>query len=140
MAADPRDLAVDHYDLAVIPEVELEAVAAALLRVELVDLGPRGAEFVHVGTREVVAADLVVQEAHPDPGLGPLDEVGLELPADPVVVDDVELDQDVLPGGVDALEDALEGGVPVHQELHGVPPEIRNPGQLLGGPDGRSDL
>ena len=102
-AADPRHLPVDHHDLAMVPEIELEPVARALSGMELVNFDPRGAELVDVGARQIVAADLVVEEAHPDPGLGPLDQVGLELAADAVVVDDVVLDQDVLPGRIDAL-------------------------------------
>jgi hypothetical protein len=132
-ATFPRDLAVDHHDLAVIPEIELETVAWALSGMELVNFDPRGAELVDVRTCEVVAADLVVQESHANSGPGPLDQVGLELAADSIVVDDVVLDQDVLPRGINALEDALEHGVPVHEELHGISTEVRDSGQTLSG-------
>ena len=54
-------------------------------------------------------------------------------------MDDVELDEDVLARGVDASEDALEGGVTVHEELHVVPAEEREsrPGARRPGPRGR---
>jgi len=87
-----------------------------------------------------MAAHLIVEEAHPHTSLGPLDEMVLDLAPDLVVVHDEELEEDVLLGLIDEVEDVAKCGVAVDQQLHRVALEVGNPGQQLGGPAGGAHL
>ena len=133
VAAEPGLQAVDDHALPVVPEVELEPVALSLGGVELRVLHPCRPELVEVGTRKAGASDLVVEEEDVDASLHAVDHRGLEPPAQIVVVHDVELHQRVSPGARQTGEDAVEGRLPVHQELDVVASEERRVGELLQG-------
>jgi len=115
-APDKGHLPVHDHDLAVIAEVQLETVAPALGGAEGVDLDAGRAQLREIAPGQGMAADLVVEQvdAHALPGLG--QQVRLQLPADVVVVDDEELDQDVALGRVHGCEDGLEGGLAADQQ------------------------
>jgi len=78
-----------------------------------------------------VAADLVVEQIDPYPGLGLVHQPSLEGAAELVVADDVELHQHVGLGGLDGREDGRKGGLPVLQQLQGVAPGEGQLGQPL---------
>src|SRR5690606_6002868 len=94
-AADDREAAIHHRDLAMIAEVDLEAVAPALGGVERADIDAGFGQGADIGARQLEAADLVVEEVDLDAGarLG-LQSLAQAL-ADTVVAHDVVLEQDV---------------------------------------------
>lgn len=117
VASDEGGATVCDDDLAVIAEVELEAVGVAFAGVEGTDVDPGVAEGLEVGGGEAVAADLVEEDVAADPGAGAFCEGGGEALAEGVVVDDVELDEDVVAGGGDVREDGVESGFAVDEEF-----------------------
>ncbi len=120
VAADPDHLSVHDHVFAVVAEVELEAVVGALGGVELGLLDAGRLEFLEVGLGETRAADFVKEHEDFDAAVGAVDQRRLEPPPETVVVDDVELDQGVVLGLCQTRDDAVEGGVPVHQQCHVV--------------------
>src|SRR5690606_16720662 len=86
-ASDETAPAIHHQDLAVVAEVDLQAVAP----------GPRGegmhrnttrAQCRDVRARQVVAADAVIEDAYAHAGGGPLQQHALQLAPGGVVMDD----------------------------------------------------
>ena len=128
-AADPGAPAVHHHDLAVVAEVQVQPVDAAADGRLHRDAG--GPQPVDVGARQAVAADLVVQQVHPHAGGGALQQPRAQFPAHAVVAQDVELDQHVVAGRGDALEDRPEGGSTVDQQRGAVAVRERKPGEPL---------
>ncbi len=130
VAADPGADTVDDHDLAVVAEVELEAVAAALGGIEGRQAHP-GALQAAVEGRAVEArgADLVVEQVDVHTGRGLAGEDIADPRAEAVIADDVELEQDVALGALQAGHDAAEGGVAVDQQLHPVAAGGREPGE-----------
>ena len=116
VAADPGDLSVDHHVLAVVAEVELEAVVSPLGGVELRLLDAGRLELGEIALGKAHAAHLVVQHEHLDAPIGAVDQRGFEPASETVVVDDVELDEGVVLGLGEPLEDAGERGLTVHQQ------------------------
>ena len=64
VTADPRGVPIDDDDLAVVAEVDLEAIAGPLAGMEIEDVNSGVAELFDVACWQFVAADLVVQEMH----------------------------------------------------------------------------
>ena len=61
-AADESHPTIHYYDLAMIAEIELEAVASATPGVERRHGDAGGAQGLDIGFRQRVAADLIVQD------------------------------------------------------------------------------
>src|SRR5690606_30320727 len=127
--------AVDDDDLAVVAEVEAEPAAPRAPPAEPGDAHAGLVQLLEVPLREVVAADLVVEEVDADARAGLLDQPPLELPAQAVVADDVELGEDVALGRLDPREDGVEGGPAVDEEAEVVAARERERGELLERPE-----
>ncbi len=108
MSADEGTLAVDHDDLAVIAEIELETVDEFARR-ECVDLDLALAQRIHIVARQVGRADAVIEEVDPDAGRRAGEQFVAQGTAERVVAHDEELDDDVVPRMVDRIEDRVEG-------------------------------
>ena len=134
--ADPTRDAVHHDHLAMIPEVELKPITPPLGRLERTDLHTSRPQFFYIAFRQPAAADLVVQDEDTNPGICAFDQCLLDAPAEAVVVDHVELEQDVLAGPGDAFENAVEGRVTVNEQLcavAGCQVHVREAAQRLVG-------
>ena len=90
-----------------------------------------GPQPVDIVARQAVAADLVVQQVHLHASGSALQQPRAQLPAQSVVAQDVELDQNVVAGCGDALEDRPEGGSTVDQQRGAVAVSERKPGEPL---------
>ena len=82
------------------------------LRKELTS-APAVGQCTQVFLGKFVAADAVVEKIDADAGGEFGQQMLLQFAADFIVVDDEELNQNVVLGGLDALEDGVERGGPV---------------------------
>jgi hypothetical protein len=121
------------YDLAVIAEVELEAVDEAAMGGERMHLHAGCPQGRHVTMRQIEAADAVVEEidAHALRGFGK--QRVLEHLAERVVAHDKELHDDVAASLVDRFEDRGEGGFAVHQRAHRITRQEGHAAQMREG-------
>ena len=104
VATDPGTVAVHHQDLAVVAEVELEAVAAPLCGIEGGDLYPHPSQLpAQARAVKVAAANLVVEDVNADPCAGAIGEQPTQALPQAVVADDIGFQQDIVLGGGDAL-------------------------------------
>src|SRR5678816_1519795 len=109
MPADKRGVAIDDDDLAVIPEIELKPVRVTFSRVEWAHVYAGGTKLIHVGRRQIVTADFVVEHVAADACLRLCDERIFQTATQAVVVDDVELDEHVFASRRDGFEDGSKG-------------------------------
>ena len=88
---------------------------------------PEGRDF-HAGLpqvfdvrlRQAAAADLVVQDEHADTGLRSLNQGGLDLAAQFVVMEHVELEQHVILCLGNTSQNAVKGRVAIDQKINAV--------------------
>lgn len=79
-----------------------------------------------------MAADAVVQHMHLHPGGCALQQDVVQAPAEAVIADDEELQQDHLLGAGQGFEEGGEGGLAIDQQLcavTGQAGQMRQPGQ-----------
>ncbi len=131
MSPDPGDLAVDHDDLPVIAEVQLEAISLALAGIERRHFDAHSAQLVEIAGRELVTPDLVVDEIDAHTFLRPGDKVLPDPASEAVVLHDEELEQDIVRGAIDPFEDARESRLPVDQQVHAIAAQHRHLAQGL---------
>ena len=120
VAAHPAAAAIDDHDLAVVAEVDAEAVEPAVPYPENADMNPGRLEFTGIRPGEAHRTDPVIEEVDLDARPGPLDQGRFETPAEVIRVNDEKLDENIAPGGGDARQDRFEGGVTVDQQTAAV--------------------
>ena len=131
VAAYPGVFAVHDHVLAMVAEIELEAIAPPLRGVEGGNLDPGHLQLsVQAGLGKLATAYLVVQQEYLHPGPGPVRQHPAEALAQLVVADDIELEQDVVTGRFQARHNAVEGLLAVDQQLHLVAGGSRHAGQV----------
>ena len=101
-----------------VAEVELEAVAKALVGSKRGDLRASLLQAGDVGARQALAAHLVVKHVHAHTGAGSLHKDIAGAVTQAVVVDHVKMEQDVVCCLSDSRKDAVEGRFPVNQQFH----------------------
>ncbi|MCY1515763.1 hypothetical protein D9M68_503640 [compost metagenome] len=129
VAADKRLAPVHDDQLAVVAEVELEAVDEAAMRGKRPRIDARIEQRAHVAARQRMAADAVEQEVDLDAGLRALAQQRLQAPAQRIVVHDEELHDQHLPGLADRGKDGIEGLGAVDQQAHVVIGQAWHAGQ-----------
>ena len=98
------------------------------------DLDARLTKISNIAFLELTTADLVIQEVYADTAFRGLLQVMLKAYAEGVMAHDEELDEHVVFGGIDAGEEALEGGFSIDQQLGAVVMLAIGAGSyLLGG-------
>ncbi|MNG15575.1 hypothetical protein D3C84_994160 [compost metagenome] len=118
MPADEAKNAVDDHDLAVVAEVDLEAVEPATASCKRFDLYPGIAQRLHVTVGQGVAANSIVKQIDLHTFSGFFQQQAVQTLAEVIVVNDEKLDQHCLPGVADRLKDGIEGGLAVDQQAH----------------------
>ncbi len=131
--AGEGDPAIDHDELAVVAVVDLEPSQRTARPARREDLDPGGAQVAHEGPGQAEPAERVMEQGDRDAGPRPLHERVLQPLPDAVVADDVELDENIVLGGRDGLEDGAVGVLPVDQEVDTVAAARREPGEPLEG-------
>jgi len=91
MPANEAVHTIDHHDLAVIAEVDLEAVEPAAARGEGADLHAAFAQGLAVACGQGVAADTIVEHIDFHAFSGLLQQQRLELPPEVIVMNDEEV-------------------------------------------------
>jgi len=119
-APDEAAYAVHDHHLAVVAEVELEAISPAA-RGEAVDLDAAVAQGVHIRVGQCVASYAVVEQAHLHACRGALQQRIAQASPQGVVVDDEKLHEHVTLGSRDGGEHRFERGRAVYVEEEGVP-------------------
>ncbi len=126
VATDPGHMPVDNDDLAVIAEVELEAVAAPLSGIES---GNLHASLAQLATQpravKIAAAYFIVEQVYADTGARLVRQDPADAPAQVVVANNVRLKQDVVLGGFQAAENTVEGLLAINQQLDSIAPRCR---------------
>ena len=117
MTTDPGLMTVDDDALAMVTEVELEAIPSSLGRVELRVTHTRSFELIQVGVGEVHAADLVVEKEYVQAPLRAVNHGCLETPPETIVVYDVKLHEGVTLSQCESIDYAVECRLTVHEEL-----------------------
>ena len=121
VATDPGGLSVHHHILAMVAKIELEAIAPALGGAERGDVHAGHLQLAaEAGLAEFVAADLVVQQEYLEPGARLVRQYPAQPPAEVIVADNVELEQDVVFRAGEAGQDAVEGLPAVDQQFHAI--------------------
>ena len=113
--ADEGDLAIDDDGLAVVAELDLEAMALRAAA-EACDLAARFAKRREVAAREIRRSELVVEKPHRAAASPCRDQRVAQPPPDAVVAHDVELDEHVSLCLRDRREDRVEGRLAVDEE------------------------
>ncbi len=126
MSADKRALTVHRDDLAVIAEVQLQAVHEAAIGGERVRLHAGRAQRRHVAVGQIETADAVVQEIDAHALLRFRDQRVFKHLAERVVTHDKELHDHVIACAFDRFEDRLESRGAVHQRAHGIARQERH--------------
>ena len=133
-AADEGDLAVGDDDLAVVPEIHLQARPPEAVGAEGQAAHARTAQLAQVGMRQPVRAELVEEEIHIHPCPRPLDESLLETNSQTVVLHDEKTHAHILLRALDRLENPLEGAFAVDEQLKPVAARKRQPAEQSRGP------
>ena len=93
MAADPGFTAIDDHDLAMIAEIELEAIAPTPSGIEGSDFHASGGQLpVEICTRKSTAAYLVIQQKDCNACSRLVSQQAADAPAKIVVADNIELE------------------------------------------------
>ena len=95
VAAYKTGVSIDDQQLAVVAEIDLEAIAAPLGRFETRDFYTLTAHDLEVGIRHLDAAYFIVQEADPYAVARPVYQRIAHAPADRIVTNNIELDQHI---------------------------------------------
>ncbi len=109
--------AVDDDDFTVVAEVDLETGPPEAVGTEGLAVDAGVFEFAEVGVGKFVGADFIEEEVNADPGFCFFDESSLEFTSDLVVFHDVEIDADIVFGGGEGGEDAVECLVAVDEQF-----------------------
>ena len=136
MPADKTGDAVHHDDLAMVTEVDLEAIEPATAGGECLDLHACVTQRLHITMGQGVAADAVVQDVNGHALSGFFLQQGLQLAAQFIIVNDEKLEQH---GGLcvtNSLEDRAEGGIAIDQQAHFIVGQARHTAQLGHGAQG----
>ncbi|CAB3771725.1 hypothetical protein LMG29739_06098 [Paraburkholderia solisilvae] len=126
VAADERALAIDHDDLAVIAEIELEAVDEALVGRERMHLDAARAHRGDIAMRQIEAADAVVQHIRAHTLRDFRDQRVLDQLTERVGAHDEKLHDHIAACVFNRFEDRGEGGFAVHQRAHRVARQERH--------------
>ncbi len=96
MSADESGVAVDHDDLAVIARVDLATIGAVAVGGETGNFNTAVTQLLKEASIRLVAADLVIEEVDGDTAPDRPQKAIAEALSQPVVAEDVELDQNVV--------------------------------------------
>ena len=93
--ADPSRFAVHHHDLAMVTKIQLPKIRRSVSSIKRMNLHAGGAQLFLVTRRQMLAPDFIEEQgdAHAFPSFG--HERLLKLPAQLVVAQNIELDQQV---------------------------------------------
>ncbi|MNF85125.1 hypothetical protein D3C84_675110 [compost metagenome] len=107
--AHEAEHAVDHHNLAVITEVDLEAIEPAAAGGEGFDLDTAVAQRLYIAVGQGVAADSIVEQVNRDAFGGFFQQQFVQALTEAIVVKDKKLNQHGFFCLVDGIENRIEG-------------------------------
>jgi len=117
MPADPCCFTVNHHDLSVIPEIDLEAVANTFTRVKCRDFTAGLAELPLISRGQFIGSDFIIEKKHLNAGFGPLNQRIFQPTPELIIVNNKELEQDIIFRLLNACMYTVECVVSIDQQL-----------------------
>ncbi|MND92220.1 hypothetical protein D3C80_843720 [compost metagenome] len=134
MATNESCHAIDNHDLAVVAEIDLEAVEPPSASSECPYMHTRLPKGFAVMVGQCVAADPVVKHIDLNALRRFFQEQALQLSTDHIVMNDEKLDEDSISRLTDGLEDGIKGRLAIDQQVHFVVGQAGHATQLGHGP------
>jgi hypothetical protein len=124
----------------VVSKIDLEAAAELAVGNEALDKDAFFPETGRPGGRKALGAHLIEHHTAFHASTSSGYEVVGEFPSNAVVVNDEKLNPDGFLGGIDGIENRLEGFVAINQEINFGPTRGRNPREVIGHFGGFAEL